>query len=378
MSQKFVSDPFPPGVFITRELEARGWKQVDLAQIMGTSNRVVNELIKGRRRITTKTAQELADAFGSQPEEWLSLQNAYDLALDRLPVTDIRKRKSKLWHIAPMREMLNRGWLAETESIDFLEAQTKQFYGTDDLEKRQGIAWAARKSTDYSGVSREQEAWLQRTWNLATAVSVSTKYKKSSFESLRADLRRLLMDTEEIRHVPKVLSEYGIRFVVVEHLPSTKIDGVCFWLDSNSPVIAISMRYNRIDWFWFTLTHELAHVYFGHGKKTPSLDTLLVGKDAQPTDEKPGEEKQADRFAEEFLIEKKELGGFISRSMGALYNVAISAFAERLGVHAGIVVGRLHHMGKIPYSRGRNMLVPVRNIVVESALTDGWGYTLEI
>ena len=83
MSETFVSDPFHPGEFIKQELEARGWKQVDLIQITGLSARAINELIAGKRRITANTAQQLADAFGSQPEEWLKLQNMYDLAGDR-------------------------------------------------------------------------------------------------------------------------------------------------------------------------------------------------------------------------------------------------------------------------------------------------------
>ncbi|MFH1891892.1 MAG: HigA family addiction module antitoxin [Candidatus Zixiibacteriota bacterium] len=378
MNQRLTSDAISPGVFISRELEARGWKQIDLAQIMGTTARAVNELVKGKRRVTTKSARELADAFGSEPEEWLALQAKYDLALDRLPADNVRKRKSKLWNMAPIREMLNRGWLVQTESIDFLEAQVKQFFHQENLGERTGIVCAARKSSDYGNISLEQEAWFQRAFNLADTVPVSTKYTKSSFESLRTDLRKLLGEVEEIRHIPRMLSEYGVRLLIVEHLPSTKIDGVCFWLDKSSPVIVLSMRYNRIDWFWFTLMHELAHVFYGHGQAESSIDILLVGKDAQSTNEKPDEEKQADLFAEDFLIERKQLNSLLGRSMGIVSDASIWAFAKTQGIHAGIVIGRLQHMDKIPYRRGRNMLVQVRDVIVNSALTDGWGYSLEM
>lgn len=378
MTEKFVPEAFLPGEFIQDELNARGWKQVDLAHIMGVSTRVVNELIKGKRKITAKRAQELADAFGNPAEEWMAHQSLYDLAKERLVKPDVRKRRSKLWHLAPITKMINRGWLVSTESIDFLEAQVKQFYHRESLDGRTEMLCVARKSSDYGNVSKDQEAWLQRAYNLAATVPVSTKYKKSACDSLRKDMRRLLMDAEEIRHVPRVLSEYGIRFLVVEHLPSTKIDGVCFWLDEHSPVIALSVRYNRIDWFWFTLMHELAHVFYGHGQKESNLDILLVGKDAQLTSDKPEEEKQADLFAEEFLINKQALDNFLARSMGALRDAAIVAFATNLEIHAGIVVGRLQHMSKIPYSRGKKMLVNVRDTVIESALTDGWGYALEM
>ncbi|MFX8692489.1 hypothetical protein ABTM44_18400, partial [Acinetobacter baumannii] len=70
---------------------------------------------------------------------------------------------------------------------------------------------------------------------------------------------------EETRNVPRLLQEAGVRFVIVEGLPGSKIDGVCFWLDDKSPVIGMSLRFDRIDNFWFVLRHECAHVLHGHG-----------------------------------------------------------------------------------------------------------------
>jgi HTH-type transcriptional regulator/antitoxin HigA len=74
-----------------------------------------------------------------------------------------------------------------------------------------------------------------------------------------------LVNAEDLRHIPRVLAKAGIRFLVVEASPNTKIDGVCLWLDKTSPVIAMSLRYDRIDWFWFTLLHEIDHVSHREG-----------------------------------------------------------------------------------------------------------------
>jgi HTH-type transcriptional regulator/antitoxin HigA len=76
----------------------------------------------------------------------------------------------------------------------------------------------------------------------------------------------LLYAPEESRHVPRLLLECGVRFILVEKLPQADIDGVCFWLDAKSPVIGMSTRRDKIDNFWFVLRHEIQHVLERHGQ----------------------------------------------------------------------------------------------------------------
>jgi HTH-type transcriptional regulator/antitoxin HigA len=187
-------------------------------------------------------------------------------------------------------------------------------------------------------------------------------------------LSSLKKDAEEIRRVPQVLAQNGIRFLVIEQLASTKIDGVSFWLDAKSPVVVLSLRYDRIDWFWHTLMHEMAHVKNRDGLEKPTLDTQLVGSDAQPFDQKPEAEKMADLFAVQFLIDQSTLKGFISRVHPLYSRIRILGFAQQQRVHPGIVVGQLQHMGMISYAHSRRMLQSVKAIVTASALTDGWGH----
>ena len=74
------AEVFPPGEFIRDELKARGWSQGDLARIIGRPLQVVNQIIKGKKRITPETAVELAAAFGTSPDAWLNLETAYRLS----------------------------------------------------------------------------------------------------------------------------------------------------------------------------------------------------------------------------------------------------------------------------------------------------------
>ena len=80
--------------------------------------------------------------------------------------------------------------------------------------------------------------------------------------------------------ITKLLADAGIRLVILESLPNTRIDGACFWLDRNSPVVVLSLRYDRIDGFWHTLFHELGHVKNRHGLTAyEPIDISLVGDD---------------------------------------------------------------------------------------------------
>lgn len=374
MAQRINPEAFTPGEYIREELDERGWTQVDLADILGRPPQVVNEIVAGKRSITPETAKGLADAFGTSAQLWMNLEASYQLSRV-FTKDDAVSRRALLYGLAPIKEMQRRGWIEATSNIEVLEAQVLTFFEIPALDQPILFHHAARKSTDGSPTPA-QLAWLYRARHLARALKVQGKFSATSLNSALANLAKLKRDIEEARHIPKVLSEAGIRFLIVEPLPHTKIDGVCFWLDADSPVVALSVRYDRIDWFWHTLMHEMAHVKNKDGMEEPTLDTELVGVDAQPFEDKAEAEKQADLFAVNFLISQPKLDRFIARVHPLYSKLKISAFANSNDVHPGIVVGQLQHRKKIAYAHSRDLLVKIRNIIVSCALTDGWGSTV--
>ncbi len=92
---------------------------------------------------------------------------------------------------------------------------------------------------------------------------------------MSAGLRPLLYAPDEIRRVPRILMDCGVRFIIVEKLPNAEIDGVCFWVDEQSPVIGMTTRRDKIDNFWFVLRHECEHVLRGHGREEEIIDENL-------------------------------------------------------------------------------------------------------
>jgi HTH-type transcriptional regulator / antitoxin HigA len=373
MMDRTPVETFPPGDFLKEELEARGWTQTDLAEILGRPIQVINEIIVGKKAITPETAKGLAGAFGTSAQYWLNLETAYQLGRVKNPDPDV-VRRAKLYALAPLKDMIKRGWIAASSTVEVLEKQLCEFFIIDSLDEMPAfLPHAARKSTSYADVSPSQRAWLFRAMHLSKALEVAP-FSDSLFEKGLERLRMILHSSEEARHVPRILAESGIRFVVIEPLPQTRIDGACFWLDDKSPVIALSLRYDRIDSFWFSLMHELGHLKNRDDLKgNGQVDTDLVGDEALRTEEKPEFEQQADIFAASLLIPQKELDGFIIRTKPLYAATRIMGFAKRLKVHPGIVVGQLHRRGEFSYSNHRKMLDKVREIISTSALTDGWG-----
>jgi HTH-type transcriptional regulator/antitoxin HigA len=176
--------------------------------------------------------------------------------------------------------------------------------------------------------------------------------------------------------VPQILAEGGIRFVVVEPLSGSRIDGVCLWLSPSEPVIALSIRFDRIDSFWFALAHELAHVANRDGMTNPIVDLDLVGEGAHKAADKPSAERAADAFAANFLIPSDEITDFIARVKPLYSKERIKGFAARIQVHPGIVVGQLAHFGQIGFWHSREMLEKVRDVIGGTALVDGWNHSI--
>ena len=365
------AQPFPPGEYLKDELEARGWTHEDLGEITGISRRQIINLIQGKSAITTDTAQTIGAAFGQEPETWMNLQIAYELAVAAKETRDVEKR-AKLFDKLPLRELWRRGWLPKTKNTDDLERAVCAFLCIARIDDEPTLSVAERKSTSYRFTNAAQLAWYYRVRQVGESAPVSCKYKQSHWEAGVADLRKLAAYPQDARRVPRVLADMGIRLVLVQHLKKTKIDGVALWLDSTSPVVGLSLRYDRLDNFWHSLMHELIHIRH---------------KDASPVDEDLGAateqsipeiEKRANREATNCLVDTTKLKSFISRCGPMYYESRVVQFSQRQGVHPGIVVGQLQHLDELNYAQFAKFRAKIADHIRGHAVTDGWGSSLNL
>src|SRR4030042_3858341 len=141
-------------------------------------------------------------------------------------------------------------------------------------------------------------AWSARVLALASKNPVTVQYKPGSLtmEFLREVARFSTSDTGPLL-VRDFLRRYGIKVVIERHLPHTYLDGAAVIVDKLEPVVGITLRYDRIDGFWFTLMHELAHLALHlDSENSIYFDDLDIEAEDDPR------EREANQLAGEALI----------------------------------------------------------------------------
>lgn len=358
------------GQVIKAEMEKRGWTQADLAMVLGKHQPYINELTQDRRSITPEMAMALAAAFGNAPDFWLNLDAGYRLSLLE-PNSEI-ERRAKIFGIAPVKDMEKRGWIRPTSSLDTLEKEICRFYHIDSIEERPKFHANARKPFENQNLNPAQAAWCVRAARLATVVDAE-KFVGNNFKDAIPEIVKLADYPEKSKHLAKLLAKAGVRLVVIEPLPYSKIDGAAFWLADDAPVVVLSLRYDRIDCLWFTLLHELSHI---RHRDAQSVDSEIFGE--QKADSADEIEQRANREAANSMIPKAALDSFVLRVKPFYSKPKIVQFAIRMNVHPGIVVGQLQHRKEIQWGANREMLAKVREIATSTAPTDGWGKSAPI
>lgn len=347
-----------PGQIIARELEARGWSQKDLAEIMGRPIQAVNEIVGGSKQVTPNTAHELAQVFGTSPEFWMNLETNYRLHLaeEEQGSSDI-PRRSKVYSLAPVKELIKRGWIKTPDSVNELEKRVCSFLeiSSTEEEPKFEVAVSRRHSVERGPVDAAQIAMLKRAKHLVASQKIG-RFDRKKFRAAIPQLLDCAKDAPGIARIPKFLVDHGVHFVIVPSLPQSFLDGATFSPDGN-PVIVLSLRYDRIDNFWFTLMHEIAHVDAGH--RGIFIDNNLE------EDAKSSEEQEADDSAQNWLIEASRYRAFVQAARPYFSRQSIISFAQEVGRHPGIVLGRLHHEKAVHYSHLRPMLEKVRPILAD-------------
>jgi HTH-type transcriptional regulator/antitoxin HigA len=369
----FDNSPVHPGKILGWKLEEKGWSFEELAAIIGSTRQTIYLIVTGKGNISPEMAAKLSAAFGNPAEEWLKWDNLYRLSITETDVAGVGTM-ARLYELAPVREMQKRGWVKLTADPSELQAELQKFYGTDSLDSDIKFPVATLRTVSLPFLNVAEKAWCFRARQLAASMLVAP-FAPARLGEAERKLRQLAAYPKEARHLPKILSDYGIRFVVIEPLAGVKIDGAAFWLSETEPAIAVSLRHDRIDGFWYTVMHEFAHI---RAKDALSVDTDLIDdtEGITVTLVEDEAEKLANLRASDSLIPQAEMGSFISR-VGPYYSrERVIQFAHKMKIHPGIIVGQLQHKKELGYSALRDLLAKVRDSVTGTALTDGWNQTI--
>jgi addiction module HigA family antidote len=339
-----------PGETLQEVLDERGISQAELADRTGRPKKTINEIIQGKTAITPETAIQLERVLGILAAFWTNLEANYRANLARAS-----ERAELLRHVdwmkkLPVAAMIRQGWIRRLpDKVDQLQELLNFFGVASPLRWEEMLeATAFRKSSAFDVDMGALTAWLRRG-EVEGRGMVCRPFDKAAFREVldraRALTRRPLMSV--FRELQEQCAGAGVVVVVVPELPRTRVNGATRWLSKDKALVQLSLRYKREDVFWFSFFHEAGHV-------------LLHGKREVFVDGEPGEgdqEMEADAFASNTLIPTQAYRRFLGRT--TIPKAAVLEFAISVGVHPGIVVGRLQHEKVIQFNQLTDLRRPI-------------------
>ena len=308
-------------------MEQLGLKQKDLIPLIGSRSKV-SEVLSRQRSLSITMIRKLNAGLGIPGE--ILLQE---------PRAKLAHPQERLdWERFPLAEMLKRKWLNFQGNLSEARKQAPNLIGS----------WAARLGGDalqpaflrqHVRAGSEADSYALAAWRIRVSLlALEQNVPKYQIGTVTHNFLRDLVRLSYLDNGPLLAREYlhksGIHFVMEAHLPHTHLDGAAIKLSDGSPLVAMTLRHDRLDNFWFTLCHELAHValhFEGEESKAFFDDLDQVEIDTY--------EKDADQWATEGLIPHKL---WLAAKMEAIPTARkIIAFAANLRINPAIPAGRI-------------------------------------
>lgn len=244
------------------------------------------------------------------------------------------------WNCFPIREIIKRGWVKTKQSDIKAHANDIILKFLQPLGS-ESLVPALYKMTEHVRTARKINRYSLMMWNariiiLANEYRNSKKYKKGSVsKEFMKKVIQLSKYDDGPKRAREFLMENAIPLIIEPHLPRTRLDGAAI-LTEKGPVIGLTIRYDRLDNFWFNLAHELSHIHLHLEKDEMSFYDYDLEAD---TDDP--KEKEADEFASECLIPNAEW----EKSPASTVRIpgAVNHLAEKLNIHPAIVAGKIRH-----------------------------------
>lgn len=346
-----VSDlAIPPGELLEEELAVMGMTQQELARRMGRPAQMINEIVRGKKQVTHETALELERVLGIPAHIWVNLEAQYQLAKARRRESEELQKQTEWLTRFPVREMEQHGWIAQSSTNVAKVRELLRFFGVasfqawqDSFNAWQESAVVGFRITPGARVSIGALAAWVRKGEIEGLATDTVPYSEERFRAALLAIRGLT--TEPVRvFVPRMrelCAGAGVALMFIPELPKSAASGYARWLTKDKALIALSLRHRTDDHLWFSFFHEGCHI-LEHRVRQVFLEGIGAGTASEDEDE-------AHRFAADALIPPDQWASFVRVQPPTLGG--ITAFAKRIQVAPGIVVGRLQREGHCPYSK---------------------------
>jgi HTH-type transcriptional regulator / antitoxin HigA len=308
-------------------MEQEGLTRKDLAPFIGSQSKV-SEVLNYRRPLSLSMIRALSEGLGIPAQVLLQDPGG--------KLNDCEYN----YQDYPFVEMIKRGYfpdfsgsLAEAKSLceELLQGLFRELG-----EQAQNIVYCKHSHQEID--TNALRAWQARAIQLALLQDLPPFSKDEISTEFIREVVQLSRFSQGPQMAGELLQKKGIHFVILPHLPRTYLDGACFFAPDGHPVIGLTLRHNRLDNFWFTLVHELAHLYLHSGRENVAFfdntDQML---------EHPSEplENEANQFTRDVLFPRDAWASQSSALLKSSDENIIQQIANKLSVHPAIVAGRL-------------------------------------
>lgn len=337
----------PPGATIAAILASRDISIAELSRRIEMPTDELPGLFDGSMAIASELALLLERALGPSAKFWLDRDRNYRRTKPQATLTQLAVHESGWLKQFPLTEMASFGWLKVSRHAPENYQACLDFFGVSSSE-----AWrskysgelsvaAFRTSTTYESNQSALLAWLRQSEIQSSRIACAP-WNPERFRVSLQELRRLTWVKNPSVFLPRLQQECakcGVALTITRAPRACKVSGATRFLTPKKAMIALSFRYLSDDHFWFTFYHEAGHLILH------DMDALFLEDESCVT---AHEEAEANEFASEILVSAAMLRELAARNVSTK---SVLAFAKRIGVSPGIVVGQMQHQGIVERSK---------------------------
>jgi HTH-type transcriptional regulator / antitoxin HigA len=331
-----------PGDTLLETINALDMSQAELAKRAGRPAKTINEIIAGKTKILPETAIQFEKVLGIPASFWNNRQRRYDefVAAEK---EQARLAKQTEWaKNFPVKTMMKYQWIPKTGDPSEILNHLLVYFSVASPKAWENhwnsVRVHFRKSATIASDAYALAAWLRKGEQIAVTRDCSP-YNRQAFKNVLHKIRALTLNPPNMfcSLLVKLCASCGVAVAFVPHLPKTA-SGATRWINPSKALIQLSLKFGSDDHFWFSFFHEAGHILY-HSKKSIFIESK---------DYLSFEESEANRFSADILVPPAEYRSFIKK--GVFDKSSVLAFAEKLEISPGIVIGRLQHDGYLKYS----------------------------
>jgi HTH-type transcriptional regulator / antitoxin HigA len=325
-----------PVAAIKFRMEQLGLNQQDLVPFMGSRSKV-SEILNRKRNLSLSMIRALSKGLGIPADVLL---HEYSFSAGEDPHLEYEK--------FPIKEMIKKGWIPKTPDCDLhLEEIIRELIsnagGMKSVECclfRQSKSARENEKNDKYAIT----AWCLKILEIANTHPLSSRYVQGTVnDNFLREVAKLSYFNNGPALAKEYLEKHGIHLITLAHLSKTYLDGAVISPSSQNPVIGLTLRYDRVDNFWFCLLHELAHLskhveISGNSLIIDDLDLLQYDDKKEDT-----LERQADTLAQEALIPSESWAKLDLSNNSAPALFQILELAGNLKINPAIIAGRIRY-----------------------------------